>query len=230
MKHNSQGQVIMNRLQTNKNLTVFNELHFRGLPVMQEKGPLILEYLERLHDVIQWTAECYPRIFAVRFDLRFPQGYMNHDEDMDSRVIGRFIASLRAKVKHNRLCASRTNNRVHDTIIRYVWAKEYGDQEGRPHYHFLILVNRDAFHTLGHFTSEFENLYSRVQSAWASALGLSWEASLGLVHIPKNPTYHVKTGNLKFALAELFYRASYLCKVRTKRFGGWRHAFGSSRH
>ncbi|MNO10016.1 hypothetical protein D3C81_2336060 [compost metagenome] len=50
----------------------------------------------------------------------------------------------------------------------------------------------------------------------------------GLVHIPENHGYYITRDNEQ-SQAEFFHRASYLCKVATKEFGGRQHSFGASR-
>jgi hypothetical protein len=217
--------IYKSRLRTNLNLTQFTGSHYAGLPIQVNKGPFVLEYLERVHETIQRALTDYPRLLAIRFDLHYPYHQVLPDDAATSSVMQRFVDSLKAKIKHDRYRAGVNNMRVHDTVVRYVWVKEYG-VEGRPHYHFLLLLNRDAYHTLGFFNSQHENLYSRIVSAWESALRLTWDEALGLVQIPKNPTYHVRNSN---EFADLFFRVSYMCKVKTKRYGGWEHAFGCSR-
>ncbi len=54
-----------------------------------------------------------------------------------------------------------------------------------------ILLNFDAFSTLGFFSSGRVNNFKRLQDAWASALGLPLDAVDGLLEIPKNAYYHI---------------------------------------
>lgn len=218
----------MYSLIPNTNLHSYSLNHFRGLPILIERGPFIFEYLEKLHLTITRALNQYPRLFAIRFDLRYLDSTVDSDGIYGGATIERFVDSLKAKIKHDRKRAARNSARIHDTVVRYAWAKEYGGT-GRPHYHFLLLLNLDAYHTLGNFTSGQENLYCRIQSAWASALGICWDESLGLVHIPDSSTYRVKRDNQHYILGELFKRASYLCKIETKRLANQEHSFGSSR-
>ncbi|WP_241342879.1 YagK/YfjJ domain-containing protein, partial [Pseudomonas aeruginosa] len=95
--------------------------------------------------------------------------------------------------------------------------------------------------SVDHYSSERVNMIDRLQEAWASALGLSVWLVEGLVHIPEKATYRVdrKPRERKVAgsdrkvlvdeLPELFYRASYLCKVATKSYGDRQRGFGASR-
>ena len=203
-----------------------SDRYYKGYAVLTFRGPLILEYLDSLIATIHNALNEYPRGLAIRFDLRYPFNWdftRNNNQELK-----RFIASLNAKIKHDRSRSAKLYARVHDTRVRCVWANEYG-KEGKPHYHFLILLNRDAYSKLGSFDSDDENMYSRILGAWASALGISWEQSTGLVEFPKNPTYRINNSEGDEATAELVMRASYLCKAATKQYSDGRHSFGYSR-
>jgi hypothetical protein len=139
----------------------------------------------------------------------------------------RFLESFKAKIKHNRFKAGSSGKYIHDTKVRYVWAREIGFL-GKPHYHVLILLNRDAFTTLGNFEPGRDNMFNRLVTAWASALSLSFDECNGLVHIPDKPDYRLHKDDEQ-GLQELFYRVSYLCKSATKAYGDGQHGFGASR-
>lgn len=209
----------------NSNLHLHYEDTFHGLPVMAFHAPFITEYLERLYETTQLALSDHPRVFAVRFDLRFPDN--DSVSESDSTVISRFVASLTERIEIARERAKRLNGFAHQTRVRWCWVREIG-QEGRPHYHFVLLLNKDAYHTVGRFDSERENLYSRIQSAWASALKISFEDADGLVHIPVNATFHLSQNDPE-AMDRYFHRVSYLCKAATKDYGSRCRAFGCSR-
>lgn len=88
--------------------------------------------------------------------------------------------------------------------------------------------NRDAFHTVGRFQSERENLYSRIQSACTSALRIPFDDADGLVHIPDKATFHLSQDD-PAEMDRYFHRVSYLCKAATKDYGSRCRAFGCSR-
>lgn len=216
------------RLKTNSNLVLFSENHYNGMRVYTGRGPLVLQYLQCADRTISRAMAEYPRLLAIRFDLHYPGNQPLSDDAFSSCAIQRFVESLKAKIRHDRLRAVMYNQRVHDTDVMYLWAREYSQQD-RPHYHFLLMLNRNAYHTLGQFSSDRENMYSRIQAAWASALGIPWDQSLGLVHIPNSPIYYVNSADEQAGLDELFYRVSYLCKAASKKYGAGEHAFGASR-
>lgn len=209
----------------NSNLHLHYEDTFRGLPVMAFHAPFITEYLERLYETTQLALSDHPRVFAVRFDLRFPDDYL--PPASGNAVISRFVDSLKERIRSARERAKRLNRSAHQTSVHWGWVREVG-HEGRPHYHFVLLLNKDAYHTVGRFQSERENLYSRIQAAWASALRISFEEADGLVHIPANATFNLSRDNSE-EMDRYFHRVSYLCKAATKDYGSRCRAFGCSR-
>lgn len=214
-------------LSINKNHTLHYAPAFNGLPVMSAYLPMVAEMLESLWNVASCALTDYPRVFAFRFDLRLPAAVDTEASDFANAVISRFIASLKAKVRHDRARAAKENVQAHDTEVRYFWVREVGDW-GRVHYHCTVLLNADAYNWLGRFQSERENMANRVFGAWASALGLTSDQARDLVHFPENPSYQLRRDDPQ-SVGEWFYRASYLCKVHTKFAGNGHHVYGSSR-
>lgn len=217
----------MRRHPQNHNLHIHHDHSYQGLPLMVNKGPFIREHLQRLYDTMQRALNQHPRTFAFRVELKFPNSGKLPSYAFTNEVISRFFESFKAKIEHNRSIARRRNRYAHDCKVRYVWVREVAGS-GRPHYHLVILLNKDAYNTLGYFRSEGRNIFNRLEEAWASALELSREAVVGLVHIPKNPDYYITRDDAQ-SQAEFFYRASYLCKAATKEYGDGQHSFGASR-
>ena len=200
---------------------------YEGYPLMTSKGPFVKKYLNKIIDVVEMSLDEHPRTFAFRIDLRFPSSLsLPEIIKLEKRLIERFIASLRAKVRHARNTAKRTNPKMHRTNVRYLCTREIGEQ-GRPHYHLVIFLNRDAFNTLGKYSLERNNLYSRLIGAWESALGLESGAGEGLVNIPVNAVYQISADDAD-SQNKLFHRASYMAKAATKMRGN-RHCFSGSR-
>ncbi|MQU57057.1 inovirus Gp2 family protein [Pseudomonas helleri] len=67
--------------------------------------------------------------------------------------------------------SKRLNGSAHQTDVRWCWVREIG-KEGRPHYHFVLLLNRHAYHTVGRYDSAQQNTYSRIHAAWAQCAQL----------------------------------------------------------
>ncbi|WDM85972.1 inovirus Gp2 family protein [Pseudomonas asiatica] len=214
----------------NTNLSLYYDKTFEDLPLMVDKGPFILEYLSALKRTIELALAEYPRLLAFRVDLRLPRGIDLPDYAYTNQVISRFFESFTKKIQfHQRKVGERGYAR--GCKVRYVWAREV-PQGGRPHYHLLFLLNRDAYYTVGRLGSDRMNMISRMEGSWASALGLSVDQVRGRVHIPENAEYRVnreiRRGKVD-ELPRLFYRASYLCKKATKSYEDRQRAFDTSR-
>lgn len=221
----------MPRHPQNSNLHLHFGDTYEGLPVMKEKGPFIREHLERLKHTIDLALEQYPRLLAFRVDLRYPGGIDLPPEAYLNDSISRFFDSFKFKIEYNRDCAQDRNKYAHGCKVRYVWAREIGFG-GHPHYHLLILLNRDAYYTLGRLQSANRNMISRLQEAWASALRLPIDQVEGLVHIPVDATYRIHRPSCSDEVDELlllFRRASYLCKSSTKSYGDRQRSFDTSK-
>ncbi|MBA1302275.1 transposase [Pseudomonas sp. MF6394] len=214
----------------NNNLSLHYGDSFEGLPLQIDKGPFIREYLSALMHTIELAMVEYPRMLAFRVDLRLPQGLELQDYAYTNQVISKFFESFTKKIQYHQ---ERVGERgyARGCKVRYVWSRETG-QGGKQHYHLLILLNRDAYYTVGRLGSERVNMISRIEESWAGALGVAVGQVEGLVHIPKNAEYrvdrHVRRGEID-ELPVLFHRASYLCKVATKSFGDRQRGFDTSR-
>lgn len=220
----------MLRHPDNTNLRLHFDDYFESLPVMVAKGPFAIEYLYGLKNTIDLAQAQYPRVLAFRADLRLPLGMVLPEHVYTNHVISKFFASFKAKIGHNREKARERNEYARGSKVRYVWARELG-KGGTPHYHLLILLNGNAYYTVGRLCSLRANHISRMEEAWASALGLSVDQVTGLVHIPDNPEYRINRydpAGSQGELRNLFYRASYLCKAATKCYGDRQKNFGTS--
>jgi hypothetical protein len=211
----------------NRNLTIYNESHYFGLPLMVEKGPFILEYLNCLHKTIYRALDAYREVFAFRFELYLPIGYAQDWYCYQNEIVDRFVDSFKAKIYHNRQIALRNHGSAHDTKVRFVWTRETGE-DGGPHYHFAVLLNWDAFCNIGSYELGRSNMFNRLHEAWATALRVPVGAVVSAVRMSDRPCYRLGR-HREQEVANFFYRASYLCKAATKSFGYGGHAFGASR-
>ena len=213
----------MKRHSQNHNLHLHNEPTYLGIPVQVVRGPLISEYLASIHKVINRALDDYSRVFAFRVDLRFPEGYCDA-ATQDNAAIRRFIASLKAKLEN------RNKTITHATRVRYVWCREYGKESLRPHYHVVFLLNYDSYCTIGRYEQGRDNLFNRLNNAWASALGITPEDGLGLVNHSGygQYTWKLARGDVQ-GVQQFFHAVSYLGKAATKRWTDGIHAIGCSR-
>lgn len=216
----------MKRHPKNNNLKLFFGEAYEGFDVLQQRGPLVEEYLSRALYVARLALLQHRKTFAFRVDLRFPADQLI-DDAQTNKPLERFFKSLRAKIEHNRLLREKKSGHAHGTTVSHIWCREIG-KHGVPHYHLAILLNRDAFFKLGKFKIGRKNLYNLLVEAWSSALKLPVEDMDGLVHIPKKHGYKL-TSDDRDTFNDFFHRVSYLCKAETKHFGDGVHSFGTSR-
>ncbi|TCD18151.1 inovirus Gp2 family protein [Pseudomonas sp. IC_126] len=210
----------------NPSLHLYTDTEFYGLPIQSDQVPFIYEHLERLHDVTIAAMARYPRVFAFRFDLHLPKGISMPAEAYTNEVVSRFNAAIKLMVRSARQSARAVNRYAPETDLYWMWTREEGDDS--QHYHFVMLVNKDAFHTLGRFNSKRDNLYTRIARAWSGALRIPYGEYKGLVHVPTGAVYYLSREE-DSELKEFFYRASYMCKARSKVFGHGFQVMNSSR-
>lgn len=213
------SQFTTKRHPGNSNLTIWDEPDYRGLELMADKGPFITEYLEKLWQTTQRALWYYPRVFAGRIDLKFPEGYGMPEDFVHNTVLRRFVESFRAQLEADQARAAREGRRVHHTELLYFWVREFSST-GQAHYHFAFMLNHDAYHTLGRLNSDRVNMFHRLQWAWASALRLDASEIRGLVNIPKNAEFSLSRACGDVGVAAFFHRTSYFCKAATKVYSG----------
>lgn len=180
----------MIRHLVNSNLTLHQENNFLTYHYKYTRDPsyenTLTDFIKQCHALLINIIECLR--LGLTFGFRLP---------------------LTRVISHNRQLVLRENKYAHDTVVRYVWTREVG-QHGRPQYHLVIHLKYDAFCSLGQYTLGRDNMFNRLQSAWASALGLIIDDAVGLVEIPAKPYYHIHRDDVG-AIATFFYGASYLC-------------------
>lgn len=201
---------------------------------IEHHGPLHQTYLARIESTIDKAIAENPKTIAIRFDLRFPftidldspQYFFNSD----AGVVSRFFDSLKAKIQ-----ADLSKRGIYIDRVRYVWAREQ-HQADRPHYHIFIFLNNDNYKRLGNYNiaENRDNLASKIQEAWCSALDIPVEDFWYLVHFPDHCVYYVHADREQHEVEqdrdELIYRASYLAKKKTKHYGNGYRSFGCSQY
>lgn len=231
----------MRRHRDNSNLILHYEPYWHGLPVQTQHGPLVDHYLGRMHETVGRALNEYPRLSAFRFDLRFPCYW----PEGDGAVIGRFMESLKARLEASENRRRRAGRRVHPSRVRYVWVKER-DSAVNWHYHVVLLINKDAYHSFGRFSEHLEDAWLDVPQdpraersdclaecivgAWASALHAQPDQVRGALHFSENGTYYVNVNSFEYfqQYEALFHRISYMAKAETKQYGDSGNFFGCS--
>ena len=232
----------------------YNTQVVRDLPVFCGKYGLYHEHLNACLRVINDALEDHPRTLAIRVDLRAPSGI----RQLPEKAISNFIDTFKGKVKakQDRRRATQERRYPKPCKVRYIWVRER-DTALHDHFHVLLLLNQDAYPSLGSFNSGKQNLANRIKDSWAHALGIYPEELGGGVHFPKNGEYiidaSVEPDHRLLRLIEsekwlemnkderydalawfndryegLFYRVSYFCKTDTKVFSRGLRSFGCS--
>ncbi|WGC19320.1 inovirus Gp2 family protein [Enterobacter ludwigii] len=185
------------------------------------------DYQQAFYDVIRNAVDEFPRTLALRVDLRFPG---NYQYGVSNREVTRFIESLKAKLlvdcrRKNRRWRRNMNNR-----LRYVWVREIGERNRRKHYHVLLLLNKDVYHSAGSYKAD-DSLYALIRQAWCSALGLDTEQYSGLANMTENGCYYLnrRSPNYMQQVTELLKRMDYLAKDHTKCYDDGYRSIGMSR-
>ena len=222
------------RHPSNDKLRLFYEETYRGHSVMQhKKGPLIENFLERSLFTLNLAQEENRDTLAFRIDLHFPDAMprlpMHDNNDVLTRFFRFFFYELEKA------------NTKYPPIPRYLWAREQA-YSNKPHYHLMLLLNKDAFDSLGIFspdndgTYSRQNLYHRMMRSWLKAMGFNADDSRfhQLVNVSKNLIKDVPWSCILHrhdwcALDEAMYMASYLCKAYSKPINQGIHVFNSSR-
>lgn len=200
---------------------------FKGtsLPSSEEYSEL---YLSRTLDVIERSLLNANRVLAVRLDLRFPRSFSHPDtEIISNEYIRRFFDFLERELDNVRAMACEQNKQTHPHHLHYIWCREYDQNETKPHYHVLLLLNGAAYQTLGRTFPGSDNLLDKVNGSWAGSLGLHPGEGQGLVYVPPHACYTINR-DPREGVPELFQRASYLCKLRSKPLHEPYRCFGSS--
>lgn len=225
----------------NPNLRLHHEPEWQGLPTLaKSSGPMVENYLESIRSTLDKAVNQYPRTAVFHVIARLPRGYSGTLEGLPER----FIASLREQIQADLKRKGRTGKRVHDCHARMLWCREQKSSP-RPHYHIAVLVNRDAYASLGRIQGRPDmdtpwwlveeegavNMAHRIQRAWESAIGFDPGTGHGLVGFPPRPVQLVNANQSDFGeqYAAVFRRLSYLAKAETKVYGHRGRNFGYSR-
>lgn len=191
--------------------------------------------LRRSLAVIFNYLENYNRIFALRVDLRFAQSHVPDEPDMptcfqkdDEKAITRALESLKSQLREEHKRSGRSGE---PTPLGYIWARERVTGE-HPHYHLVLLFDREVYAFLGDYTElDADNMGTRIQKAWCSAIGLDYHDYASRAHFPKNhSTWFTRHDALTLIddYYEFLVRMAYLTKDYSKDFYDGYRNFGTS--
>ena len=175
------------------------------------------------------------RIFAVFAVLRFAQSHAADEPDLplcfqrdDEKAITRALDSLKSQLRAENLRSGRAGR---PALPAYIWARERNTSE-HPHYHLVLLFDREVYAYLGNYTEpDADNMATRIQKAWCSAIGLDYPDYASRVHFPKNHTawftrHHALT--LSPDYYDFLLRVAYLAKNNTKHLSDGYRNLGTS--
>ncbi|NOH84677.1 inovirus Gp2 family protein [Vibrio sp. 03-59-1] len=218
----------MAKTNKSKNLTITKERTYNGYPLYYDKEGLVEEYLEKMEQVLDNALDEHPRSLAVRVDLNLPKDF----NDDSSEVLTRFFRSLKSQIEADMKQKSKSGwCKYRDCSLRYVWAKECCTSTS-SHYHVMLFLNRDVYNCLGLLEDGRSNLANRIRTAWKRSVTVSYKgAERAMVHFPTQGVYSVgaKKDTGQEVNNKVFYRMSYLAKLRTKNYGKSHKNFGTSR-
>lgn len=204
---------------------------WQGFPVQLTPSDLNSDYLKNICLLLLDGLLMHSRWTVIRFDLKAPRGFI-----LPQGAITGFIESLKRQLEHDQSIKPALGGRAYDPMLRYVWVREWNDAS-QPHYHLALMLNRDAYFTLGDYSKLHpagcnydEMLAGRIYKAWGVALGLDWFVARSGVHFPQQPVSPLKIQHQLFErqYQSVFYRLSYFAKKRTKVYGDGQRNFGMS--
>ena len=201
------------------------------------KSPIDLNILNRLLNMVYGTLVQNNRILGIRTDSRFAQSHVLGEPDLpicfqrdDEKAITRFYESLKSQLRadHNR------SRRPGDpTLPSYGWCRER-DTSVHPHYHLMLLFNADVYGYLGNYQDpDADNMATRIQKAWCSALGLDYPDYAALTEFPPNTVYRFSRFDVldrNPVYWNFLVRLAYLAKTRTKDVHSGYRNFGTSQY
>lgn len=187
------------------------------------------DYQSNIATTVANSVQSHNRVTAIRVDLRLPDNFGGID--MSSSIITRFFESLKAKVAVDLRRKEQAWGRKLLCSLKYIWVREFGPINGKKHFHILLLLNKDVYHSLGDFNKESGSLSAMIRQAWCSALGLSFPGHQQLVHFPRGGVVYVDANHPEFMLQRqlVLDKANYLAKEATKQYGDGQRSFGCSR-
>ena len=201
------------------------------------RSPIDLNILNPLLNMVYGTLMKNNRILGIRTDSRFAQSHVPGEPDLpicfqrdDEQAITRFYESLKSQLRadHNR------SRRPGDpTLPSYGWCRER-DTSVHPHYHLVLLFNADVYGYLGNYQDpDADNMATRIQKAWCSALGLDYPDYAALTEFPPNTVYRFSRFDAldrNPVYWNFLVRLAYLAKTRTKDVHSGYRNFGTSQY
>lgn len=195
-------------------------------------------HINRIHETLQKSLREYPRTFVLNIVLRFPDAnYENYKSD--HTLITRFIDSLKSQIKQTQKRKVKQGKRVHPCNVRYVWAREFGEEKGKKHYHVALMLNNDAYCSAGtYYPIQGQYIHClglMIMEAWVRTLNLQGQQNYQkknypLVEFVLEGDFNLNVNDDKFFwhYDTIIRRLSYLAKLYTKDRTDGQRNFGCS--
>lgn len=195
-------------------------------------------HIKRIHETLLHSLNEFPRTFILRIDLRLPnENYELYSKD--STLMTRFIESLKSQVKYAQEGKARQGKRTHPCKVRYVWAREFGDEKGKKHYHVALMLNNDVYFNAGTYYpiggQYIPNLALMIMEAWIRTLNLHILQDYEQKYYPLvefvfegDFNLNVKMNNFSWHYNTVIRRLSYLAKLNSKDNSDGQRNFGCS--
>lgn len=195
-------------------------------------------HIKRIHETLQRCLHEYPRTFVLRIDLRLPdENYAEYLED--STLMTRFMESLKSQIRFTQKRKVKQGKRVHPSKVRYVWAREFGEEKGKKHYHVALMLNNDAWYTAGtYYPKQGQYVHClglMIMDAWVRALKLHAQLDYQkkyypLIEFVLEGDFNLNTNGEQFSwhYDTIMRRLSYLAKRFSKDNSDEHRNFGCS--
>jgi hypothetical protein len=184
---------------------VIHAASFNQLPILaSEARGCHGEILDKLHRLFEHMLNTHNKVFFMRFDVRYPDGYPC---PLDNTIFCDFIANFIKNRKREGL----------DPV--YLWVREQPSNEC-PHFHCVALLN-------GNRTQSVYGHLEVAEYLWARALGITDGRGL-ICHCQPDPNSGRRQNGIMLkrespdfqsVLDEAFRWSSYLSKTSTKGMG-----------
>ncbi|SFR52627.1 inovirus-type Gp2 protein [Thiomicrospira sp. ALE5] len=140
-----QGRLTHTKLMS---LNVTHATFHNGYRILTDKGPLLVDALNKMIETTVTTYLQWDRVFATRVDLYFPTDW-SQEQRLAQDYFSKFIRSLNEQLNHlNSKLAHSGNQR--DLAVRFFRSIEVAPERGL-HIHCLLLFNGHQHRSLGDF-------------------------------------------------------------------------------
>lgn len=202
----------MKSVRSLEGVSAFRFHSYRGLRVMPDEGHFALRGLRALRLSLLLALATNPRVLVLKFELAVPTGLDLPDAPTMLDAIRRCFQAIQASARKGQQLAQADPSKAHNVTIRYFWRRDALPLV-RPAYSLAVFLNREAYSSVRHYRSGWDNDFSSgLLAAWAQVLGQSAQAARLLVKHPGYSVLHVRRGQ-GMGLSSAFQSLSPLCQT-----------------